>query len=196
VVQAEPFPAGNGFQPFRNSHGGGSVPLHSPGNPEWYWFGIDGTFGWLPSDSGDRSGSDAALRVSFFEGDPLDGRAMVGIDEIDLHLHPRWQRTVLPQLTKLFPNTQFVVTTHSPIVVQAAIDQNFSMLRLEEKKGGVKAQRLSTTLMKRLRGAEIGSVLFEELGFRSIVNWIRRGIIGSYSKFVKNNNDILFKRTL
>jgi hypothetical protein len=98
----------------------------------------------------------------FLEGDPLSGPALVGIDEIDLHLHPRWQRTVLPQLTSLFPNTQFVLTTHSPIVVQAAIDQELSVLRLVEKKGDVTAQPVSPALMKRLRGADIGSLLFED----------------------------------
>src|SRR5262249_6387232 len=54
----------------------------------------------------------------FFEGDPLDGHAMVGVDEIDLHLHPRLQRTILGTLTNLFKNTQFLLTTHSPMVVQ------------------------------------------------------------------------------
>lgn len=45
---------------------------------------------------------------------PLEeGRAIVLIDEIDLHLHPRWQRKIVPQLLKTFPNCQFVVTTHS-----------------------------------------------------------------------------------
>jgi len=98
----------------------------------------------------------------FFEGDPLEGSALVGIDEIELHLHPSWQRTVLPQLTNLFKNTQFILTTHSPIVVQAAIDQNFTVLRLIEKDNEVTAQRVSPGLMKRLRGADIGSLLFEE----------------------------------
>jgi energy-coupling factor transporter ATP-binding protein EcfA2 len=107
---------------------------------------------------------DLMLRYAylFFEGDPLEGHALVGIDEIDLHLHPRWQRTVLPQLTDLFPNTQFVLTTHSPIVVQAAIDQDFRVLRLAEKAGTVTAQPLSARLAKALRGAEVGSLLFEE----------------------------------
>ena len=94
--------------------------------------------------------------------DPLAGKALVGIDEIDLHLHPRWQRTVLPQLTALFPNTQFILTTHSPIVVQAAIDQGFTVLRLTEMDGAVTAQRLSNRLLKALRGAEVGSLLLEE----------------------------------
>ena len=98
----------------------------------------------------------------FFEGEPLAGRALVGIDEIDLHLHPRWQRTVLPQLTDLFPNTQFVVTTHSPIVVQAAIDQRFSVIRLVESRGDVTVEPLPSRLMKSLRGAEVGSLLFEK----------------------------------
>lgn len=107
---------------------------------------------------------DLMLRYAylFLEGDPLAGSALVGIDEIDLHLHPRWQRTVLPQLTGLFPNTQFVLTTHSPIVVQAAIDQNFTVLRLVEKDGAVTAKRVPNALMKRLHGADIGSLLFEE----------------------------------
>jgi len=98
----------------------------------------------------------------FFEGDPLAGRALVGIDEIDLHLHPRWQRTVLPQLAELFPNTQFVITTHSPIVVQAAIDQKYTVVRLVEAEGAVSVKPLSARLTKSLRGAEVSSLLFEE----------------------------------
>jgi len=107
---------------------------------------------------------DLMLRYAylFYEGDPLEGNAAVCIDEIDLHLHPRWQRTILPQLTSLFPGTQFVVTTHSPIVVQSAIDGGFGVVRLVEEEGGVTARPLSTRLAKSLRGAEVGSVLFEE----------------------------------
>ena len=45
---------------------------------------------------------------------PLDGQAVVLIDEIDLHLHPSWQRTIVPRLAETFSNCQFIVTTHSP----------------------------------------------------------------------------------
>ncbi|MDM8517089.1 AAA family ATPase [Desulfobacterales bacterium HSG16] len=48
---------------------------------------------------------------------PLDGQAIVLIDEIDLHLHPEWQHRVIPELLKTFPNCQFVLTTHSPQVL-------------------------------------------------------------------------------
>jgi hypothetical protein len=63
--------------------------------------------------------------------DPLSEPAIVLVDEIDLHLHPKWQRTIMDFLTKRFPNTQFIVTAHSPLVVQAAQDANIVLLRRE-----------------------------------------------------------------
>lgn len=42
--------------------------------------------------------------------------ALVLVDEIDTYLHPRWQRTILDKLAENFPNTQFIVSTHSPLV--------------------------------------------------------------------------------
>jgi len=59
---------------------------------------------------------------------PLDGFGIVLIDEIDMHLHPRWQRRVIPQLRKTFPNVQFVVTTHSPLVLQNVKQENVRLL--------------------------------------------------------------------
>jgi predicted ATP-binding protein involved in virulence len=47
----------------------------------------------------------------------LESPGVVLIDEIDMHLHPRWQQSVLTQLKKAFPNIQFIVTTHSPQVL-------------------------------------------------------------------------------
>jgi len=51
------------------------------------------------------------------QGDPLKGEAVVLIDEIELHLHPAWQRRVLSSLQRTFPSCQFIVTTHSPQVL-------------------------------------------------------------------------------
>lgn len=62
---------------------------------------------------------------------PLAEPAVVLVDEIDLHLHPRWQRTLLSFLSERFPNTQFIATAHSPLVVQAAEDANIVLLRRE-----------------------------------------------------------------
>lgn len=48
-----------------------------------------------------------------------NGSAIVLIDEIDVHLHPKWQRLIVPALEELFPRCQFIATTHSPFVIQA-----------------------------------------------------------------------------
>ncbi|OOS25842.1 hypothetical protein B0681_03960 [Moraxella porci DSM 25326] len=48
---------------------------------------------------------------------PLHGEGVVLIDEIDLHLHPKWQQNLIDKLTKTFPNVQFILTTHSPHIV-------------------------------------------------------------------------------
>lgn len=62
---------------------------------------------------------------------PLAEPAVVLVDEIDLHLHPKWQRTLMSYLSERFPNTQFIATAHSPLVVQAASGANVVLLRRE-----------------------------------------------------------------
>lgn len=54
--------------------------------------------------------------------EPLMTSGIVLIDEVDLHLHPKWQRTILKDLHRVFPNVQFIVTTHSPIILLGAAD--------------------------------------------------------------------------
>lgn len=53
---------------------------------------------------------------------PLKGQGVVIIDEADLHLHPQWQRQLIARLTKTFPNCQFVLSTHSPLVISDSKD--------------------------------------------------------------------------
>lgn len=50
---------------------------------------------------------------------PLHGAGVALIDELELHLHPRWQRQVRDKLLATFPNVQFVITTHSPFIIQS-----------------------------------------------------------------------------
>jgi predicted ATP-binding protein involved in virulence len=54
---------------------------------------------------------------------PLAAEAILMIDELDLHLHPTWQQKIIPDLKKVFPNTQIIATTHSPEVV-TTVKQN------------------------------------------------------------------------
>jgi AAA domain, putative AbiEii toxin, Type IV TA system len=53
---------------------------------------------------------------------PFHEPAIVLVDEIDLHLHPKWQRQLRERLTLHFPNVQFIATAHSPLMVQAFLD--------------------------------------------------------------------------
>ncbi len=94
--------------------------------------------------------------------DPLKGEALVAVDEVDLHLHPRWQRVVAGQLADLFPRTQFVLTTHSASVVQGAIDQGAKIVTLRERHGEVKPRVLDSDLMEKLSGAEVSTLLLED----------------------------------
>lgn len=54
------------------------------------------------------------------------------LDEIDVHLHPKWQRHVLPLIQELFPNAQIIATTHSPFVVASASDAHIVNLEITE----------------------------------------------------------------
>jgi hypothetical protein len=47
----------------------------------------------------------------------VESRGVVMVDEIDLHIHPDWQRTIIPTLARTLKNLQFIFTTHSPLVV-------------------------------------------------------------------------------
>lgn len=51
---------------------------------------------------------------------PTKSRFILLIDEIGLHLHPSWQRTIIQKITNIFPNAQIIATTHSPFVAQQA----------------------------------------------------------------------------
>jgi predicted ATP-binding protein involved in virulence len=62
----------------------------------------------------------------------LEGSGVVLIDEIELHMHPSWQRRVLGVLKEVFPNIQFIVTTHSPQVLGEA-DDRYKVIGLYSK---------------------------------------------------------------
>lgn len=62
---------------------------------------------------------------------PFGEPAVCLVDEIDLHLHPRWQKQLVQTLRRVFPKTQFIVTAHSPLIVQADPETNLALFRRE-----------------------------------------------------------------
>jgi hypothetical protein len=64
---------------------------------------------------------------------PIDSiSGIVLIDEIDLHLHPAWQRTIVPSLAAAFPKLQFVMTTHSPLIANTMRKENIFVTETAE----------------------------------------------------------------
>ncbi|MEK4698592.1 AAA family ATPase [Solibacillus sp. FSL R7-0668] len=59
---------------------------------------------------------------------------VVLIDEIDVHLHPKWQQKILPLLKRLFPDVQFITTTHSPIIISTTESNEALEIELDESK--------------------------------------------------------------
>ena len=80
---------------------------------------------------------DIAYRMAVLNPDLLEDitsitPGVVLIDEIDMHLHPNWQWKVVDALKNTFPNVQFIVTTHSPIIVASCKEEKLIMLQLED----------------------------------------------------------------
>lgn len=92
---------------------------------------------------------------------PLKEPAIVLVDEIDLHLHPEWQRKIIHWLSNHFPNTQFIVTAHSPLVIQSAENVNVVLLKKEEEKGEVKIEQPDVS---NFQGWTVEEILSELMG--------------------------------
>ncbi|SAY38264.1 AAA family ATPase, partial [Candidatus Synechococcus spongiarum] len=91
--------------------------------------------------------------------DPLQSEAVVLIDEIELHLHPSWQQRILDDLTRTFPNTRFIVSTHSPQVLTTVKPEH--IVELEREQGCIVPRSVGAVPTY---GAEAGDVLAAVMG--------------------------------
>ena len=105
-------------------------------------------------------------------------KGIILIDELDLHLHPRWQRIIIPALLQAFPHLQFVATTHSPFIIQSLSkgvlldlndmeldDQvhNLPLRDIVEDVQKVKTSDRSVPYLRKMRGAQDYLCLVEKL---------------------------------
>lgn len=84
--------------------------------------------------------------------EPQHGYGVILIDELDLHLHPRWQREVIKKLPQFYPNCQFIVSTHSPQMLGELKPQsihllNHGVLQPIESSLGLSSNHILTTVM-------------------------------------------------
>lgn len=113
----------------------------------------------------------------------LEGTGIVLIDEVDLHLHPEWQRTVLSKLISTFPNCQFFVTTHSPLV---ASDSERATFKIEN--GDVK--RVHSY------GLDAERVLTDTFSVSILKSETVQKLIDEAYDAIRNNNDDEYNRLL
>ena len=93
----------------------------------------------------------------------LEGSGLVLIDEIDLHLHPLWQRRVVSKLMEIFPKVQFIATSHSLVVISSLKPEYIRLLVKDEttqQKSVVNAQEAH----KHTKGLEPNRILKEIMG--------------------------------
>lgn len=79
--------------------------------------------------------------------------AIILIDEIDLHLHPKWQRLIVSGLKNLFPRCQFIATTHSPFVIQSL--RPGELIELDSKKFGEYADKSIEDIAETVMGIDL-----------------------------------------
>lgn len=90
---------------------------------------------------------------------PLNESAVVLVDEIDLHLHPDWQRKIISFLSTHFPNIQFIVTCHSPLIVQSS--DNINLILLEKVNDSIVIKQPN---LKNFKGWTVEEILTELMG--------------------------------
>lgn len=111
--------------------------------------------------------ADIAKRLSLANPEslnPLEEEAVILIDELDLHLHPKWQKEIVEDLKRTFPNCQFIVSTHSPFIIQS-LDAgelfDIQAMHYAEEKGNYKGWSIED-IQERKMGVERKTVIFNE----------------------------------
>ncbi|MCG7551649.1 retron Ec78 anti-phage system effector ATPase PtuA [Pseudoalteromonas sp. Of7M-16] len=113
---------------------------------------------------------------------PLLGHGIVVIDEIELHLHPKWQQEILIGLQATFPNLQFIVTTHSPQVLSTVDKDCIRILRFDDN--GIASIGAPTYQTK---GVCSSDVLEQIMGTFSIPPVREANWLSNYSALVAEN---------
>ena len=132
---------------------------------------------------------DIARRMSIAnpKGNVLKGEGIVLIDEVDLHLHPSWEANVMEKLRIVFPNVQFIVSAHSPLVASHFDGQVYGVMN-----GNVES-------FPRLHGLDYSTILMEYMGVRPDNREVS-SLVEMYRSYSRHNMtgqaDAVYKRLL
>ncbi len=106
---------------------------------------------------------DLMIRLSKTQSEITDFHKLAGIvliDEIDLHLHPKWQKALVENLTKLFPRIQFIASTHSPIPILGAPEDTVIINVQRDEENGITAKKLDIDFSRLLPNSLLSSPIF------------------------------------
>ena len=112
--------------------------------------------------------------------DALQGEAIVLIDEIELHLHPSWQRDIISALKRTFSNCQFIITTHSPQVLSHIQPENIYILESTDE--GIIARK-----PERSFGRDSNSILEDIMGVSERPQEIKEDILKLFQMIDEGN---------
>jgi len=99
------------------------------------------------------------------------------IDEIDLHLHPMWQMTIIEDVRRLFPRLSFVVTTHNPLTLQGARSGEVYVMRRD-------AERIELVQRNIRPGHDVDRVLFDQFGVEHTFDKDTRDLLAQHRDMV------------
>lgn len=118
---------------------------------------------------------------------PLLGHGIILIDEVELHLHPKWQQEILIGLQATFPNLQFIVTTHSPQVLSTVDNKCIRQICLnEDGKSTISTPTFQT------KGVTSADILARIMGTNSVPEKLEEAVwLNDFSRYLKSGNQEL-----
>lgn len=120
------------------------------------------------------------------ESAPLIAPSIMLIDEVDLHLHPSWQQRVLSDLMRAFPNTQFIVTTHSPQVLTSVDASSIRLLKEESDPETGERRTVVKRVEQQTKGVASSDVLHEIMGVNPIPPVKEAHLYADYTARIEN----------
>ena len=110
---------------------------------------------------------------------PLEGSGIALIDEVELHMHPKWQRKIIPMLSETFPNIQFIITTHSPQVL-GELDDNINVFLINQENNISTIEKIQSLI------AWDSNLILEELMGTDSLNFKMKEKVRTLFEFIKD----------
>lgn len=126
-----------------------------------------------------------------YEKPAAEFNGVILIDEIDMHLHPAWQREVVRSLKETFPCAQFIITTHSPSVLQDLDNEEIIPLELDED-NNVKIKKLNLSEYG-LKGWTLEEILSDVMGVKDVNSSLYKEIMNEFEEALEYSNSASLK---